>query len=377
MVPRRMTMRVRSAGRSATVNPTSPASAPRLEDRVFLVLIVLVTLAFAWVLWPLSGAVLWGVVIAILFAPLYRRLTTAMRQRRNLAALATVAIILVMVILPLTLLTASLLQEAYGVIRRIQSGEVDFGRYFDQILNALPAWASGLLDRFGLTDLGAVQSSLSDGLMKGSRVLATQALNIGQNTFDFIVSLFVMLYLLFFLLRDGDDLARRIRRAIPLRAEQQQALLHTFTTVIRATVKGNIVVAILQGALGGLIFWLLGIHAPLLWAALMTVLSLLPAVGAALVWGPVAVYFLATGAVWQGVLLAAYGVLVIGLVDNVVRPILVGQDTKMPDYVVLIATLGGIAIFGINGFVIGPVIAALFMATWDIASASRPEAPID
>jgi predicted PurR-regulated permease PerM len=377
MVPRRMTMRVRSAGRSVTVNPTSPASAPRLEDRVFLVLIVLVTLAFAWVLWPLSGAVLWGVVIAILFAPLYRRLTTAMRQRRNLAALATVAIILVMVILPLTLLTASLLQEAYGVIRRIQSGEVDFGRYFDQILNALPAWASGLLDRFGLTDLGAVQSSLSDGLMKGSRVLATQALNIGQNTFDFIVSLFVMLYLLFFLLRDGDDLARRIRRAIPLRAEQQQALLHTFTTVIRATVKGNIVVAILQGALGGLIFWLLGIHAPLLWAALMTVLSLLPAVGAALVWGPVAVYFLATGAVWQGVLLAAYGVLVIGLVDNVVRPILVGQDTKMPDYVVLIATLGGIAIFGINGFVIGPVIAALFMATWDIASASRPEAPID
>jgi predicted PurR-regulated permease PerM len=377
MVPRRMTMRVRSAGRSVTVNPTSPASAPRLEDRVFLVLIVLVTLAFAWVLWPLSGAVLWGVVIAILFAPLYRRLTTAMRQRRNLAALATVAIILVMVILPLTLLTASLLQEAYGVIRRIQSGEVDFGRYFDQILNALPAWASGLLDRFGLTDLGAVQSSLSDGLMKGSRVLATQALNIGQNTFDFIVSLFVMLYLLFFLLRDGDDLARRIRRAIPLRAEQQQALLHTFTTVIRATVKGNIVVAILQGALGGLIFWLLGIHAPLLWAALMTVLSLLPAVGAALVWGPVAVYFLATGAVWQGVLLAAYGVLVIGLVDNVVRPILVGQDTKMPDYVVLIATLGGIAIFGINGFVIGPVIAALFMATWDIASASRPEAPVD
>jgi len=370
-------MRVRSAGRSATVNPTSPASTPRLEDRTFLVLLVLVTLAFAWVLWPLSGAVLWGTVIAILFAPLYRRLATAMRQRRNLAALATLAIILVMVILPVTLLTASLLQEAYGVYRRIESGDLDFGRYFQQVLDALPAWAWGLLDRFGLTDLRDVQASLSDGLMKGSRVLATQALNIGQNTFDFIVSLFVMLYLLFFLLRDGDDLARRIRRAIPLRAEQQHALLHTFTTVIRATVKGNIVVAILQGALGGLIFWLLGIHAPLLWAALMSVLSLLPAVGAALVWGPVAVYFLATGAVWQGIVLGAYGVLVIGLVDNVVRPILVGQDTKMPDYVVLIATLGGIAVFGINGFVIGPVIAALFMAAWEIASASRPEAPND
>jgi predicted PurR-regulated permease PerM len=186
-----------------------------------------------------------------------------------------------------------------------------------------------------------------------------------------------MLYLLFFLLRDGDDLSRRITKAIPLRPDHQRALLDTFTTVIRATVKGNIVVAVLQGALGGLIFWLLGIRAPLLWAAVMAVLSLLPAVGAALVWFPVAVYLLATGAVWQGVVLIAYGMLIIGLVDNVVRPILVGQDTKMPDYVVLIATLGGIAIFGINGFVIGPVIAAMFIAAWDIYSASRPQGQVD
>jgi len=321
--------------------------------------------------------VLWGAVIAILFTPLYRRLSTAMRQRRNLAALATLTIILVMVILPLTLITASLVQEAFGVYARIQSKDLNFGQYFQQVVDALPAWAAHLLGRFELTNLGAVQERLSTGLMKASQFLATQAINIGQNTFDFVVSLFVMLYLLFFLLRDGDDLARRISRAIPLRPDHQRALLATFTTVIRATVKGNIVVAILQGALGGLIFWLLGIHAPLLWAALMAVLSLLPAVGAALVWLPVGIYLLATGSVWQGVLLIAYGVLVIGLVDNVVRPMLVGQDTKLPDYVVLIATLGGITIFGINGFVIGPVIAAMFMAAWEIFAVSRSEVPID
>jgi predicted PurR-regulated permease PerM len=162
-----------------------------------------------------------------------------------------------------------------------------------------------------------------------------------------------------------------VRAAVPLSADRQRALFAKFAVVVRATVKGNIVVALLQGALGGLIFWLLGIHAPLLWGVLMAFLSLLPAVGAGLVWAPVALYFLATGAVWQGVVLIAYGVLVIGLVDNLLRPILVGKDTKMPDYVVLISTLGGIAVFGLNGFVIGPLIAAMFIAAWDLFAASR------
>jgi predicted PurR-regulated permease PerM len=122
--------------------------------------------------------------------------------------------------------------------------------------------------------------------------------------------------------------------------------------------------------LGGLIFWILGIQGPVLWGVLMAFLSLLPAVGAGLIWLPVAIYFIATGGVWQGVILIAYGVFVIGLVDNVLRPILVGKDTKMPDYVVLISTLGGMALFGLTGFVIGPVIAALFIATWDLFAPS-------
>jgi predicted PurR-regulated permease PerM len=130
-------------------------------------------------------------------------------------------------------------------------------------------------------------------------------------------------------------------------------------------------VAAVQGALGGLIFWFLGISAPVLWAVVMALCSLLPAVGAAIVWFPVAVYFLATGAVWQGVVLLAYGVFVMGLVDNLLHPRLVGKDTEMPDYLVLLSTLGGIAAFGLSGFVIGPVVAALFIAVWNIFSASR------
>jgi len=341
-----------------------------LEDKAFLLLVAAVSLAFAWILWPYGGAILWGTVAAIVFAPLYRRLARAMRQRRNLAALATVLVILVMVILPSALVASSLAREASAVYRRIESGELDFGRYLRQILDVLPAWATGLLDRFGLTDLGTVQERLSAGLAKGSRYLATQAVDIGQSTFDFLVGLAVMLYLLFFLLRDGDELARRTREAIPLRTEQKRALFTMFTVVIRATVKGNIVVALVQGALGALIFWILGIHAALLWGVVMALLSLLPALGAPLVWAPVAVYLLATGALWQGVVLVAFGALVIGLVDNLLRPILVGKETKMPDYLVLVSTLGGIATFGVNGFVVGPVIAAMFMAVWHIAASS-------
>jgi predicted PurR-regulated permease PerM len=358
---------------------TSPSSAklPAPEDRVFLFLVIAVSLAFAWILRPFYGAVLWGVIIAIVFVPLYRRLSRSMRQRRTLAAITTMMIILVMVILPLTLVVTLLVQEAFGTYERIQSGDLNIGRYFQQVFDALPAWVTGLLDRVGLTSLGVVQERLSAGLTRSIQFLAAQALNIGQNAFDFVVGLFVMLYLLFFLLRDGDDLSRRIKSAIPLHPEQQRNLSKRFAVVIRATVKGNLVVAVIQGALGALIFWLLGIHAPVLWGALMAVLSLLPAVGAAVVWLPVAIYFLATGATWQGVILTAYGALVIGSVDNILRPILVGKDTKMPDYVVLISTLGGIAVFGLNGFVIGPVIAAMFMAVWDILSASRSGGPLD
>jgi len=353
------------------------ARSSRLEDRSFLLLLVLVSLAFFWVLWPYYGAVFWGSVLAILFNALFLRLLKKMPQKRTLAALLTLSIILVLVILPVGLISALLTQEAASVYQRVQSGELSFGRYFQQIYNALPSWVTGILDRSGLDNLGLIQERVTSSLTQGSQFIATQALSIGQNAFDFFVSFFIMLYLLFFFLRDGSALSRRIKEAIPLEAEIKRNIFSKFTTVIRATVKGNIVVAILQGALGGLMFWFLGIHAPVLWGTLMAFLSLLPAVGAALVWIPVAIYFLATGAIWQGVLLIVYGVLVIGLVDNILRPVLVGKDTKMPDYVVLVSTIGGMSLFGLNGFVIGPVIAAMFMAAWDIFLKAREDEPAE
>lgn len=338
----------------------------KLQDRTFLLILCLVSIAFLAILWPYYEAVFWGVAFAILFAPLHRKLLARMPKHPNLAALSTLMVCLILVILPLTLLSLSLVQEATLVYDRIRSGKLNFGDYLQQVITALPEWAVGWLDRMELTSVSSLQAKFSAVSVQASKLVATRAVNIGQNTLQFVVSLGVMLYLLFFMLRDGRALGRRIRNAIPLEENHKARLSSKFTTVIRATLKGNMMIAATQGVLGGIIFWILGVQGPILWGVLMAFLSLLPAIGAGLIWGPVAIYFFATGATWQGVALTAYGIAVIGMVDNVLRPILVGRDTKMPDYVVLISTLGGLTLLGINGFVIGPVVAALFMACWDL-----------
>ncbi|MFT3815311.1 MAG: AI-2E family transporter [Acidovorax sp.] len=348
-------------------------TSPKLHNRTFLVLLAAVTAAFGAILWPFMGAVFWAVVLAILFMPLHRRLLARMGRRHTLAALCTLALCLLLVILPVAVLGISLVQEAAQVYEHVRSGQLSFGGYFQQIIRALPDWLMRLLHQFHLASLAEIQAKLSATAVQASQFLATKALNIGQNTLQFVVSFGIMLYLLFFLLRDGMALGARIRRAIPLDEIHKRELLSKFAIVIRATVKGNIVVAASQGALGGLIFWILGIQGPVLWGVIMAFLSLLPAVGSGLIWMPVALYFLATGAVWQGVVLIAYGICVIGLVDNILRPLLVGKDTKLPDYMVLISTLGGMALFGLTGFVIGPAIAALFVAAWDLFSPENSE----
>ena len=202
----------------------------RIEHQGFLLLLVAVTLAFAWVLQPFYGAVLWAIVMAVIFAPAYRRLLTSMPDRRSLAAAVTVLIIIAIVILPLAMITISLVQEASTVLAKYQSGEYSFGSYLQRTLDVLPAWATGLIERFNLTDFSALRERLAAGLMKGGQVLAPQALSIGVNTFDFMIGLGIMLYLLFFLLRDGRALAEQIKKAIPLHSDQKAALFTRLLT---------------------------------------------------------------------------------------------------------------------------------------------------
>ena len=355
----------------------NPLKDPQFEFKALLFLVLAATALFALILWPFFGAVCWAVFIAIVFWPMHLRFLQGSHHRRNMAAAASLTVILLIVILPMAMLAASITQEASLLVEKMRSGEIQLSSYFQRAIQALPVWARNMLNRFGLGELGMLQQKLLAMVGSSGQALTSRVVGIGQVTLDFIVAFFVMLYVLFFLFRDGEQLSQSIARSIPLHPQHTRRLLTQFATVVRATVKGNIVVALVQGTLGSLAFWVLGLPGAVLWGAVMAVLSLLPAVGAAMVWGPVALYFLFTGEIVKGVGLVLWGTLVIGLVDNFLRPMLVGKDTRMPDYLVLVATLGGIVVFGLNGFVIGPVIAAIFLVSWEMLATARqqPVAP--
>lgn len=339
----------------------------------FILMLALVTAAFVAIVLPLYSAILWAVIFAILLFPLHARIEAGLKGRRNLAAGCSVLICVGLVIVPGLIVFSALVRQGTQLYQRVQSGEIDLPQLFRRMEEALPDFVRERLQTWELGGFAEIRDRLSSALLEGGSFFASRALSFGQNTLQFVLASGIMLYLLFFLFRDGRELAQTLRRSIPLSDEHTRQFSHKFTSVVRATVRGNVIIAIIQGLIGGLTFWALGIQPALLWGCAMSILSLLPAVGAAMIWVPAALYLALSGLWVQAIILVAIGVLVIGLVDNILRPPLVGQETKLPDYVVLISTVGGIALLGINGFVIGPLVAALFMAAWSIFGEERAE----
>lgn len=341
------------------------------EQVGFATLIVGVTLAFAWLIMPYFGAIVWGLVAAIVFSPVYRWIVQRLGGREGLAATLTIVLILALVIVPAILLAASLIAEASGIYNQLQSGRIDIGGVVGKLHAALPASIQGILAEYGILDPDRLRATIGSGLSNGLRSVASRALTVGQGALSFLAGLGVMLYLTYFLLRDGSTLGGRLEQSLPLEPGLRDRLIEKFVLVVRATIKGTVLVAVMQGFVGGLIFWFLGIDGPLLWGLLMGFFSLIPAVGTGIVWVPVALYLLITGSITEGAILVLCGIFVIGLIDNLLRPILVGKDIKLPDFVVLIATVAGLELFGLSGFIVGPIIAALFIAVWDIVTELR------
>lgn len=339
---------------------------PATSDKGFLALLAIATLGFVLLLSAFFGSVLWAIVVALLFTPLNDRLLELMPGRRNTAAALSLLAVVATIVIPVLVLGSALVAQAQGFADRIRSGEIDFGAIVARLFAAQPDWLRALLGTERITDWHAAQAWLSANFASGIQSIGARAVNIGQGAFGLLVALGVMLYLTFFLIRDGRGIAGVIERAAPLRDEQRRAVLERFIVVIRATIKGSLIVAIAQGTVGGIVFWAIGMSAPLLWGVAMAFMSLLPAIGTGLIWVPVAVYLLATGSVWQGATLIFCGLFVIGLVDNLLRPILVGRDARMPDYIAFISTLGGLELLGLNGFILGPAIAALFLVCWEL-----------
>lgn len=342
----------------------------------FFVILTLVSIAFLAVVLPFYSAVLWAVIFAIIFFPIHRRIERGLKGRKNAAAGLSVVTCLCLVIIPGLVVLALLVSQAGQIYQRVESGDIDLSGLMQKVENAMPTVLRERVEAMSAEGLGQVPEGMASAILGGSRFFAGRALSFGQSTLEFILSFGVMLYLLFFLFRDGRALAQAILSAVPLSDAHTRQFSKKFTSTVRATVRGNVIIAVIQGSIGGLTFWALDLQPALLWGVAMSLLSLLPAVGAALVWIPATAYLLLLDMWWQTVVLVLVGVFVIGLVDNLLRPPLVGNETKLPDYVVLISTLGGIALIGVNGFVVGPLVAALFIAAWSIF-VNEPHAPDD
>lgn len=339
-------------------------SSSTLAHISFLFALLVVTVLFGALLQPLAGAVLWAIVVAVLMEPLQRRLAPRFGPRRNLLALTVLTVCVLLLVVPALAILLTLMQEGAVLYGKLQSDQFDILSLLDSG-GGLPEPVQSLLARLNI-DFNRLSQLLRDAGVQGGRYLAGQLLSFGQNAAQFLVALAVMLYLTFFFLRDGKALVRLLMRALPFGEDRERLLLQKTADVIGASIRGNLVVATVQGSLGGFTFWALGIQAPLLWGVMMIFASLIPSVGAALIWAPVAIYLLVTGSVVKGAILIGIGAGVIGLVDNLLRPILVGRSTNMPDWLVLVSTLGGISLFGLNGFVLGPLVAALFIGFWGI-----------
>jgi len=335
-----------------------------LQNAFFLVLLVAVSAAFLGLLTDFFQPIFWAATFAIIFYPVQGWIRGRVGQRETVAALLTVLLIFCTVIVPALWIGAELASEAANLYERIQNGEVDPGallRWAEELLPQAREWSQRVA-----IDMEQVRQNITSAVVNGSQFIGSLALTAGQNAARFTVMFVLMLYLLFFFLRDGEHMLELMVRALPLGDERERTLFRKFAEVARATVKGTLVIGLVQGFLGGLMFWMLGIQGAVFWAVVMMVLSLLPVVGAGLVWGPASLMMFAGGEYGKGAILLVFGVLVISLVDNLLRPILVGRDTKMPDYLVLLSTLGGLTVFGVSGFVIGPVIAALFLTLWQM-----------
>ena len=330
----------------------------------FLLLLVLATGAgLVAILAGFWKPIFWAVVFALLFKPLCDRLSERVGGRRSVGAALTILIVTVVVLIPATYFGSAVIGQTMDAYASLQN-EVDaFGPFLDKVEESVLSHLGTETGSLAIDTLGDRIRSVVEGI--GSWFVEL-VLGAGQGAALFFIQLGMMIYLLFFLLRDGPEIYRAVFESIPLGGVQKARFVERFEVVTMATIKGTLVVSLVQGTLGGIIFAALGIKGALFWGAVMTMLAILPAFGAAIVWFPAAV-LLAMGGDWfRALVLLGFGVFVISVVDNLLRPILVGRDSKMPDWLVLFATVGGLTSFGVSGFVAGPVLAALFVVSWQM-----------
>lgn len=330
----------------------------KLQTSVFYGLLVLVTGGFLWMLGSYLYPVFWALVFAVIFYPVFERINRVTSGKRGLAALLTILGIVTILAVPSIWIGSLVVQESGSMYRTFSNGTIN-----PLSIAHHSNWLSGYLAPFGI-ETAVITERLETWSNTIETWLSNSVITFSQITLTFVINSGIMLYLLFFLLRDGPTLQAKLIHALPLREEHERRLILRFAETTRAVVVGTLLIAVIQGIIGGVTFWIAGLSAPVLWGAAMMILAIIPAVGPSLVWLPASIYLMVTGPIWAGVMVFIVGALLVSVIDEFLRPTLVGRNTKMPDALILLATVGGLATFGVSGLVVGPVVAAFFLSLW-------------
>ena len=333
-----------------------------IQQFFFFGLLAATTGLFFYMLGGFLVTVLWAVIIALVFHPVYEHLKVKFNGRATAASISTVFLVVLVVLIPLISIGGMVVNESLSLYETLtqEDGDFDSSGFLARV-----SIVTSYLEPYGISQAN-VENRLRDWAASISQVVASSLVVFSQNTITFIIQVVVMLYLLFFFLRDGKKISRLIRHHLPLRDEYEQRLVTRFSNTTQAVIKGTVLISVVQGIIGGVLFWIVGIPNPVLWGVTMGALAIIPLLGTSSVWVPAAIILMVTGSVWSGVIILLVGALVISSVDNFLRPILVGRSTKMPDALVLLSTVGGLATFGVSGFIIGPIVAAFFLSVWTI-----------
>jgi len=335
--------------------PTS-ANFNKMRSVFFFSLIIILSIVLLYIFQPFFYPIFWAAIIAITFYPLYKWILRYLKWP-GLSSLITLILIFVILFIPLITLSSLVVNESINLYNKASSGD-----WFGQVKNA-----SHWFDNTSLAPLSEKLqtnwASYAESAAKNVSLFLFEGIkSLTQNSVRFVFLLFIMFYSLYFFFKDGSQILKKIMHLSPLGDTYEEMLYDRFTSTAWATLKGTFIVGTIQGTLGGILFWLMGIEGALIWGILMTALSTIPGVGSSIIWFPAAIIMLLLGNTWQGFTMLFVGLLIISTIDNLLRPVLVGKNIQMHPLIVLFSTLGGIFVFGISGFVIGPVIAALFSA---------------
>ena len=333
------------------------------SKNTFIILLTAVSLLFATLIIDFILPIFWAIVLAILFGPINRYFENII-NKPALTSLCTIVLISLLVLAPCFFILTAVTEEILSLVKAIETGEINLERLLISISQLIPALTERL-NALGY-DTNTLIGQINNIALGASQYALSLMMSTGENILRVLLLTFVMIYLLFFFLKDGDQIITKCINVFPLDDNQERFLIEKFSSVTKATVKGTIIVGVIQGTIGGVIFALLGIKAAVLWGVLMAFFSILPSIGTAIIWFPAACILFFTGAWLKALILLLAGLFIIGLIDNFLRPYLVGKETQLPDYLILLTTLGGVSLVGLSGFVIGPIIAALFITLWSL-----------